>query len=89
MRGRGPGPEGPERGVRPLHPGRDLQQVRRPGLDNRQPLQGVQGDGDWCRRTRKISIEIPAGVDDGHTLRLRGEGEAGEHGMPAGATSTS
>jgi molecular chaperone DnaJ len=27
---------------------------------------------------------IPAGVEDGHTLRMRGEGNAGENGAPPG-----
>jgi molecular chaperone DnaJ len=36
------------------------------------------------RRTRKISIKIPPGVDSGNHLRLAGEGEAGEAGEPPG-----
>jgi molecular chaperone DnaJ len=47
------------------------------------PCKECRGRG-LVRRNRKISIRIPAGVDDGHTLRLRGEGEAGERGMPRG-----
>ncbi|HEY4260932.1 MAG TPA: molecular chaperone DnaJ [Schlesneria sp.] len=35
-------------------------------------------------RTSKITIKVPAGVDNGMQLCLRGEGEAGEHGGPAG-----
>ena len=35
-------------------------------------------------RTRKIRVVIPAGVEDGQTLRLRGEGNAGERGTPPG-----
>jgi molecular chaperone DnaJ len=34
--------------------------------------------------SRKIKIVIPAGLDDGHTLRMRGEGNAGENGSPPG-----
>ena len=36
------------------------------------------------RRTRKISVKIPAGVDDGTQVRLSGEGNAGINGGPAG-----
>lgn len=36
------------------------------------------------RRIRKISINIPAGIDTGQVITLRGEGEAGEHGGPPG-----
>ena len=36
------------------------------------------------RHTKKIQVNIPAGVDDGTRLRLAGEGEAGTHGGPAG-----
>jgi molecular chaperone DnaJ len=36
------------------------------------------------QRKRKISLVIPGGLEDGHTLRLRGEGDAGENGTPPG-----
>jgi molecular chaperone DnaJ len=42
------------------------------------------GGSGMISRTRKILVTIPAGIDDGHTLRLRGEGNAGENGAPAG-----
>jgi len=35
-------------------------------------------------RSRKLSINIPAGVDDGTRIRITGEGEAGTQGGPAG-----
>ncbi len=47
------------------------------------PCKECHGDG----RTRKevtLSVSIPAGIDDGETIRLRGEGDAGQHGMPSG-----
>ena len=47
------------------------------------PCKECKGSGH-VRRLRKIRIQVPAGVDDGHTLRLRGEGEAGEAGTPPG-----
>ncbi|MCH7712160.1 MAG: molecular chaperone DnaJ [Chloroflexi bacterium] len=36
------------------------------------------------RRERKISVKIPAGVDDGMQVRLTGEGDIGSGGGPAG-----
>jgi molecular chaperone DnaJ len=47
------------------------------------PCQECGGSGT-VSRTRKILVTIPAGIDDGNTLRLRGEGNAGENGVPAG-----
>jgi len=36
------------------------------------------------RVTRKLKVNVPAGVDDGTRIRLAGEGEAGSLGGPAG-----
>lgn len=36
------------------------------------------------RKSRKITIDIPAGVDNGSVMPLRGEGEPGEKGGPKG-----
>ncbi|MBI3978722.1 MAG: molecular chaperone DnaJ [Chloroflexi bacterium] len=36
------------------------------------------------RRTRKLSVRIPAGVDSGTRIRLSGEGESGTRGGPPG-----
>ena len=47
------------------------------------PCTDCKGRGVLERR-RKISLVIPGGLDDGHTLRLRGEGDAGENGTPPG-----
>ena len=47
------------------------------------PCPDCRGRGT-VERTRRIQIMIPAGVEDGHTLRLRGEGNAGESGVPPG-----
>ena len=35
-------------------------------------------------KVRKIDVSIPAGIDNGHRLRIQGEGEAGEHGSQPG-----
>jgi molecular chaperone DnaJ len=36
------------------------------------------------RKTRTLSVKVPAGVDDGDRIRLSGEGEAGRNGGPTG-----
>lgn len=36
------------------------------------------------RRTKKLAVKIPPGVDSGDRIRLAGEGEAGRNGGPAG-----
>tara|TARA_B100001250_G_scaffold88679_2_gene73491 strand:+ start:30417 stop:31553 length:1137 start_codon:yes stop_codon:yes gene_type:complete len=47
------------------------------------PCQPCRGTGR-VRKKRKLSVNIPQGVDDGTRIRLGGEGEAGENGGPAG-----
>ena len=48
-----------------------------------QPCEKCHGAG-LQRSTRKISVNIPAGIDDGQTISLRGQGNAGKNGGPAG-----
>ncbi|MFW6174825.1 MAG: molecular chaperone DnaJ [Chloroflexota bacterium] len=36
------------------------------------------------RRGRKLSVNVPPGIDDGSRIRLRGEGEPGDSGAPPG-----
>jgi molecular chaperone DnaJ len=47
------------------------------------PCPTCRGDGR-SERKRKLRVSIPAGIDDGHQIRLSGEGEAGPRGGPAG-----
>ena len=49
----------------------------------RNPCDTCLGQGR-VRRTRKLSVKIPAGVDTGDRIRLGGEGEAGRNGGPPG-----
>lgn len=48
-----------------------------------QPCPTCKGKGK-VRRTRRIKVDIPAGIDDGQTISLRGLGNAGRNGGPAG-----
>ena len=47
------------------------------------PCATCRGKG-MVRRQRKIKVDIPAGIDDGQTISLRGLGSAGRNGGPAG-----
>lgn len=44
----------------------------------------VCGGSGKRTQTKRIEIDIPAGVDDGNRLRVGGEGEAGDQGAPPG-----
>ena len=47
------------------------------------PCPACRGQGR-VERERTISVKVPAGSDEGFRLRIRGEGEAGLNGGPAG-----
>ena len=53
------------------------------GEINASPCESCQGRGH-VREKRALKVRIPAGVEEGSRLRLVGEGEAGDEGMPAG-----
>ena len=42
------------------------------------------GGAGAVRRQRKITVNIPAGIDNGQAVSLRGQGGAGKNGGPAG-----
>ena len=48
-----------------------------------QPCPKCHGNGTE-RRQRTIKASIPAGIDNGQTISLRGQGNAGRNGGPAG-----
>ncbi|MBI3814916.1 MAG: molecular chaperone DnaJ [Nitrospinae bacterium] len=53
------------------------------GMVIKDPCKECRGTGH-VKRGKKLSVKIPAGVDTGSTLRLKGEGEEGVRGGPPG-----
>ena len=49
----------------------------------KEPCPTCKGKG-MVRRSRKVKVEIPAGIDHGQTISLRGLGSAGQNGGPNG-----
>jgi len=47
------------------------------------PCASCRGEGR-VEKTKTLTVNIPAGVDEGTRVRLTGEGEAGPRGAPAG-----
>jgi molecular chaperone DnaJ len=45
---------------------------------------GTCGGQGLVQKTKQIKVTIPPGVEDGNKLRVRGEGDAGPNGGPAG-----
>ena len=48
-----------------------------------QPCPDCRGEGQ-VRKQKKIKVRIPAGIDDGQTISMRGQGNSGQNGGPAG-----
>jgi molecular chaperone DnaJ len=58
-------------------------QCRGQGQVIKEPCHDCNGGG-LVRKDKTVSLKIPAGVDTGARMRLRGEGEGGRRGGPAG-----
>lgn len=59
------------------------QRCRGTGKIIHQPCETCRGNGS-VRKQRKVSANIPAGIDDGQTIVLRGLGSAGKNNGPMG-----
>ena len=53
------------------------------GKSIKTPCNTCRGKGK-VRRTQKIKVKVPAGVDEGQSIRVRGEGSVGSNGGPNG-----
>jgi molecular chaperone DnaJ len=62
---------------------RTCPQCRGAGQTIENPCKSCQGAGR-VRKEKTLSVNIPAGVEDGTRIRLTGEGEAGANGAPPG-----
>ncbi|HNY00811.1 MAG TPA: molecular chaperone DnaJ [Oscillospiraceae bacterium] len=59
------------------------QRCRGTGKIIHQPCPTCHGMGN-VRKQHKLNVTIPAGIDDGQTVSVRGQGNAGSNGGPAG-----
>lgn len=59
------------------------QKCRGTGKIIHQPCKSCRGAGQ-IRRQHKLKVKIPAGIDDGQAIPLRGQGNMGANGGPAG-----
>ena len=62
---------------------RPCQKCRGTGRIIHQPCTDCGGQGR-VRKRKTIKVNIPAGIDHGQTISLRGQGNAGKNGGPAG-----
>ena len=53
------------------------------GTTIKTPCPDCKGNG-YIRKSVKIKVKIPEGIDDGQTIVLKGEGEPGKNGGPRG-----
>ena len=53
------------------------------GKKIKNPCKNCRGSG-YVKLTKKLSVSIPAGIDNRQKISLRGEGDAGRNGGPAG-----
>ena len=47
------------------------------------PCKACGGSGS-VKKSKRVTVSIPAGIDDGQAISLRGQGNAGKNGGPAG-----
>ena len=47
------------------------------------PCKACGGNGS-VKKTKRVTVSIPAGIDEGQAVSLRGQGNAGKNGGPAG-----
>ena len=47
------------------------------------PCKACDGSGS-VKKSKRVTVSIPAGIDDGQAVSLRGQGNAGKNGGPAG-----
>lgn len=58
-------------------------ECRGAGTIPEKPCPMCRGEGR-VQKTETVSVDVPAGIDDGQQLRVQGQGDAGLRGQPAG-----